>query len=317
MAGGDFSSIGGVTRMSVARLNVAPFRFNTQFDFEGDGRSDVAVFRPSDGYWYQLRSGDASFYALQFGRAGDRLAAADYDGDGKTDIAVFRDVVPGAGNFGYFYITNSGNGSITSVQFGATGDVPVSGDWDGDGKADLAVYRSGIGAGGQSYFYYRPSGTQGVDFRQIVWGTTGDKPVVGDFDGDGKLDAAIVRPSNTFWYILKSSNGQTTQLPFGLATDIPVPADFNGDGVTNIAVFRPSTCIWYTSTNPAGNYGAVQFGTAGDMPVPADYDGDGKADVAVFRPSNGSWYLLRSSSGFTGVQFGAIGDKPVPHAFVP
>ena len=201
------------------------------------------------------------------------------------------------------------------MQFGATGDVPVSGDWDGDGKADLAVYREGV-AGGQSNFYYRPSSQPGVNFLAIAWGGAGDKPLVGDFDGDGKLDAAVFRPSTAIWYILRSSNNQVIQTNFGASTDIPVPADYDGDGQANIAVFRPSSGTWFTSTNPQTNYGAIQFGANGDVPVPADYDGDGKADVAVFRPSNGAWYLNRSTQGFTGVSFGSAEDKSVPNAYI-
>ncbi|MEJ7701794.1 MAG: VCBS repeat-containing protein [Pyrinomonadaceae bacterium] len=317
LVGGDFSIIGGVTRLSIARLNVSPVRAPfTPFDFDGDGRADVAVFRPSNGFWYELRSQNNSFFAMQFGQASDRIAPADYDGDGRTDVAVFRDVVPGAGNSAYFYITNSSDNSFRPVQFGATGDVPVSGDWDADGRADLAVYRDGSLTGGQSLFLYRPTSQPGVDFRAIAWGGAGDKPLVGDFDGDRKLDAAVFRSSNATWYILRSSNNQVIQQPFGLSTDIPTPADFDGDGITNIAVFRPSNGTWYTSTNPATNFGAVQFGTNGDLPVPADYDGDGRADVAVFRPSNGSWYMLRSREGFTGVQFGSSEDRPIPNAFI-
>ncbi len=317
LVGGDFSIIGGVTRLSIARLNVSPVRAPfTPFDFDGDGRADVAVFRPSNGFWYELRSQNNSFFAMQFGQASDRIAPADYDGDGRTDVAVFRDVVPGAGNSAYFYITNSSDNSFRPVQFGATGDVPVSGDWDADGRADLAVYRNGSLTGGQSLFLYRPTSQPGVDFRAIAWGGAGDKPLVGDFDGDRKLDAAVFRSSNATWYILRSSNNQVIQQPFGLSTDIPTPADFDGDGITNIAVFRPSNGTWYTSTNPATNFGAVQFGANGDLPVPADYDGDGRADVAVFRSSNGSWYMLRSREGFTGVQFGSSEDRPIPNAFI-
>ncbi|MBA4122879.1 MAG: VCBS repeat-containing protein [Acidobacteria bacterium] len=288
----------------------------TLYDFDGDGRADLTVFRASNGFWYELSSQNNSFIPFKFGQNGDRIAPADYDGDGRTDFAVFRDVVFGAGNKAYFYITNSSDNSFRPEQFGATGDVPVSGDWDGDGKADLAVYRDGSLSSGQGYFFYRPSSAPGVDFRAIAWGTNGDKPVVGDFDGDSKQDAAVFRPSNGVWYILQSSNNQVVAQSLGIASDIPAPADFNGDGRSEIAVFRPSNGTWYTSPNPQTNYGAVQFGASGDLPVPADYDGDGRADIAVFRPSNGTWYLLRTTAGFTGVQFGNNEDKPIPNAYI-
>ncbi|MDQ3712409.1 MAG: VCBS repeat-containing protein [Acidobacteriota bacterium] len=136
-----------------------------------------------------------------------------------------------------------------------------------------------------------------------------------DYDGDGRADLSVFRPSNGTW-IIQRSRDRFTQIQFGLSSDTPVPADYDGDGKTDLAVFRSSNGTWYLMRSQLGFTG-IQFGFSTDIPTPADYDGDGKADVAVFRPSNGTWYIQRSQSGFTGVAFGAVDDKPVPNAFVP
>ncbi|MDQ3062030.1 MAG: VCBS repeat-containing protein, partial [Acidobacteriota bacterium] len=269
-----------------------------------------SAFRPSNGVWYIYQSAAISQLALKsvaFGIASDRLAPADYDGDFITDIAVFRE-----GSSAYFYILQSRTNTFRAEQFGTTGDVPTVGDWDGDNKADISVYRNGSTAGAQSYFYYRPTAAAGVDFRQIAWGSAGDKPIVGDFDGDGKQDATVFRPSNGVWYISRTSDNQLQAVQFGISTDKLAAADYDGDNKTDIAVFRNG--FWYLQRSQLG-FAGVQFGLESDVPTPADYDGDGKADIGVFR--NGTWYLNRSTAGFTGVPFGAADDKPIPNAFVP
>lgn len=271
-------------------------------DFDGDGRADISVFRPTERNWYVLRS-SGGFSAQQWGFATDVLAPADYDGDLKTDIAVWR---PEDGNF---YVWNSFNNTFRVENFGLAGDVPTGGDFDGDGKADLAVYRSGA----QGTLYYRGSmGNPQGNITAISWGVTGDKPVVGDYDGDGKSDVAVFRPSNGTWYVRKSSDGGLTAVNFGLANDKLVPADYDGDCKIDFAVFRDG--IWYVQRSSQG-FTAFQYGITNDVPAPADYDGDGKDDAAIFR--DGIWYVLKTQTSATEItSFGLGGDKPITSAFV-
>lgn len=266
-------------------------------DFDGDGRSDVAVFRPGNGTWYYLRSSDNSFVAAQFGMNGDRITPGDFDGDGRADLAVFRPVA------GTWYILNSQDNSFRAEPFGLSTDIPVAADYDGDHKTDVAVWRPSSGT-----FYVLQSSNGGLLVQQF--GQNGDKPVVADYDGDGKADPAVFRQSNGTWYSLQTTAGFRAD-NFGLGTDLPAPSDFDGDGKADVAVFRPSIGTWYLLRSASG-FTSIQFGANGDIPVPCDFDGDGIADIAVFRPGNGTWYLLRSSTGFTSVPFGASGDVPIP-----
>ncbi|HEX8734993.1 MAG TPA: FG-GAP-like repeat-containing protein [Pyrinomonadaceae bacterium] len=262
-----------------------------RFDFDGDGRADVSVFRPSDGVWYLNRSSEG-FSAHQFGISTDKLAAADYDGDGKADEAVFR--------AGVWYLLRSQAG-FAAYQFGATGDIPQPADFDGDGKAELAVFRPSNGT-----WYVLNLATN--QFNGVQFGASGDKPVVADFDGDGKADYAVYRPSDGVWYLLRSQSG-FAGIQFGISTDKPVVGDYDGDGKADPAVYRDG--VWYLLRSSQG-FAAVRFGIAADLPAPADYDGDGKTDLAVYRDD--TWYLLQSTNGFSGLRFGSPGDKPVPNS---
>ncbi len=138
-----------------------------------------------------------------------------------------------------------------------------------------------------------------------------------DFDGDGKTDIAIFRPSAGEWWINRSSNSSTFATQFGTGTDKIAPADYTGDGKTDIAVFRPSTGEWYVLRSEDLSFYAFPFGTSGDVPVRGDYDGDGRTDAAVFRPSNSTWYVQRTTAGTLIQTFGTTGDIAVPSAYLP
>lgn len=267
----------------------------TRFDFDGDGKSDLSLFRPSNGIWY-LQQSASGFNGIQFGASTDKIVPADYDGDGRTDVAVFR------GNTWYIQRSTLG---FTNIQFGATGDIPVPADYDGDGITDVAVYRPSNG----TWFLQRST----LGFTGIQFGSNGDSPVIGDFDGDSKADLAVYRPSNGVWYLQQSIAG-FTGVQFGSTGDKLVPADYDGDGKTDIAVYRPSTGLWYLNRSTAG-ITSIQFGIQTDTPVPADYDGDGKTDIGVYRSS--TWLLQRSTSGPTAFGFGNSTDQPGPSAFIP
>jgi hypothetical protein len=284
---------------------ISPFAVHTSSDFDGDSKADLAIFRPSTGFWYILTgSGPGNIIAHAWGTSGDVPVIGDFDHDGKDDLAVWR---PSTGTW---YIIPSSNPANTIAQnWGTSGDIPVPGDYDGDGRTDIAVWRPSTGT-----WYVLPSSRPGTAVAQ-QWGIATDIPVPADYDGDNKTDFAVWRPSGGIWYVIPSSNpANIIARQWGTSGDIPVPDDYDGDGHSDFAVWRPSTGTWFIvpTANPATII-SRQWGTVGDVPVPRDYDGDHKTDIAVWRPSNGIWYVMPSASPgtYTSTPWGTAGDVPV------
>ncbi|HEY0457626.1 MAG TPA: Calx-beta domain-containing protein [Pyrinomonadaceae bacterium] len=276
----------------------------TVADFDGDGKTDVGIFRPSDGSWWYFGSSDVHTRVFTFGTGSDVITPGDYTGDGKSDIAIFR---PSTGEW---FVQRSEDNSFFSYPFGTTGDIPAPADFDGDGKTDSAVFRPS-----DSTWYIRRSSDLGTSI--VTFGTNTDKPVAADFDGDGKADIAVFRPSDGSWWYLRSSDFQYRVFRFGIGTDKPVQGDWTGDGKADIAVFRPATGEWYVQRSEDNSFYSVPFGQNADVPTPGDYDGDGKFDTAVFRPAERRWFINRSTAGILIATFGSDGDRPLPNAFVP
>lgn len=278
-------------------------RASARADFDGDGRSDVSVYRPSEGIWYFDRS-TAGFGAVRWGLAGDVPVPGDFDGDDKTDVAIFRPNDDGGSPD--LYILRSSDSTFGFIPWGSTGDIPVVADHDGDGRSDAAVFRPSTGV------FWVLRSIDGAPFTSRPF--PGTIPVTGDFDGDGRSEFGVF--SNGQWFLSLSSSAHSSGLieNWGINADLPVPADYDGDGRLDLAVFRPSDGTWYVRQSSGGN-GYIRFGVAGDVPVPGDFDGDGRVDTAVYR--EGIWYINRSTAGISIQQFGLASDLAVPNYYLP
>ncbi|MBV9960068.1 MAG: VCBS repeat-containing protein, partial [Acidobacteria bacterium] len=277
-------------------------------DFDGDGKTDPAVVRAigNNDTWF-IQQTTAGQRGQQWGVVTDYIVPEDYDGDNKTDIAVWR---PGPPFGAYFYILQSSNSTLNTIQFGQNGDDPhVVGDYDGDGKADAAVYRAGVGAGAHSFWYYRSS-INGLIIG-TDWGQNGDKPAPGDYDGDGRNDYVVGRAAGaqSIFYFKNTTSGQSSRV-FGVQTDTIVPGDYDGDLKTDLAAWRNGT--WYILNSNGGTTSVFTLGTTGDLTAQGDYDGDGKTDVAVWRTGTpGVFYWRRSSDGVVAAfAWGTTDDYP-------
>ena len=309
---GRFQSVNGVPRTNIVRLRPKTIpTSHPDYDFDGDGKADFALYRPSQGMWYIHFSSGSDFY-MPWGISTDKPMAADYDNDGKTDIAVYRD--------GDWWIVRSTDGQFERRTFGQPGFIPLVGHFSLDDPLDDRVDMVTREQAGLSEtnvrWRFRNFGTTGSDVGTMQGEFITDKQIVADLDGDSIDEFGFFR--NGYWKTIARGgstgvNGSPRSIReffWGTAGDIPVPADYDGDERADYAVFRPSTGTWWIDGSTVGPW-AVHFGLPGDVPVPADYDGDGKTDIAIYR--NGQWWQLLSATLTVRADiWGAAGDIPIP-----
>lgn len=249
--------------------------------------SSIGIFRPSTGEWFLDKNGTGSLDACRtdsclgpLGKEGDIPVAGAWMGTQATFLGVFD---PGAATW---YLDLNGNGVLDGCEanacryiYGEPGDLPVVGDWTGEGRTKIGVFRP---ATGEWHFDINGDGDlAGCNLNSCtrIFGGSGDLPVVGDWTGEGKTKIGVFRPGTGEWLLDFSGDGDGKScagqcLSLGAEGDVPVVGDWDATGADKIGVFRPSTGEWFLDLNGNGQWDRCNvdlclgpFGQPGDLPV--------------------------------------------------
>jgi hypothetical protein len=157
-----------------------------------------------------------------------------------------------------------------------------------------------------------PARADTVSVVALTYGDLNDVPITGDWNGSGKAQIGVYRPSNRTFYLGDVGGDSYAALTYGDLNDVPITGDWNGSGKAQIGVYRPSNRTFYLGDVGGDSYAALTYGDLNDVPITGDWNGSGKAQIGVYRPSNGTFYL-GDVNGLapTAIHFGDSGDVPI------
>jgi hypothetical protein len=298
----------------------------------------VGVFRPTNATFYLDHNGNGVWdgcgidRCLQWGTSGEIPLLGDWNGTGLMKLGSYRHAT------GSFYLDYNGNGQWDGCGIdrciawgGDPSDVPIVGDWSGDQRMKVGVYRKATGIW---YLDYNGNGVWdgcGIDACFAWGGDPSDVPGVADWTGDGTMKVGVYRKATGYWYGDPWGTGVWYGCDLeicvhfgGEATDVPVLGDWTGDGAIKLGIYRAATGMWYLDMNQNGEWDGcaidkcVQIGLNGDIPIVGDWNGSGSGKVGVFRPSDGTFYLDYNGNGVWDgcgtdkcLSIGMAGDVPL------
>jgi hypothetical protein len=305
------NSADAAASINATALTVANWRTQVvPVDFDGNGKSDIAVFRGGAWLFHNFTTGAQSSSVWTGSTPGCIPVVMDYDGDGESDFAQFC-------NGAWHFYNSDGSYNKGIWTGGVAGDLPVPGDYDGDGADDVVVYR-----GGAWLFYNFTTGAWDAAESRWTGGAGGCIPAPMDYDGDGTAD--FTQLCNGGWHFYNDDGSYNKGIWTGGIGDLPAPADYDGDGIDDVVVFRGGAWLFFNFATEVFDAvkstwtGSPPHWTGGtSAPAPLDYDGDGKADFTVY--SGGPWHFYNSNGTYNkGIWTGGVaGDRALSRRLLP
>lgn len=252
-------------------------------DYDGDRRSDLAVYASESGHWFIRQVADQVLaWFTAWGGSGFTPVVGDFNGDGAADLAVCHEA---SGQ--WFIASRTGSVLAWGLPWGGPGFTPLAGDVNADGTADLLAYHEASG------FWYAAAVSGTVLIGGERWGGPGMTPVAGDFNGDGAADLVVYQGNSGRWFARAVGGSSLLWAdPWGGPGLVPVAGDYDGDNRSDQAVYAESAGIWFIKTaNGSTLVWADAWGGPGLAPVAGDFDGDGRWDQAVYHRVSGAWFI--------------------------